>query len=535
MSNSKKRFMALLLAGFCVVGMNTFSMQAKSNSDRNDSTTSKNESCTNPGEAAPGTTLDGSNGGPTHGDFNTGAGDEIQDNSSAEKHETGSIKKDTDGDDADGEEHNESLISRGNLGIEAACAGYTDIDEMDPLDAKILSQISNLNPGNKVCGISKGFFTVISGNTKPDIEKYTWTAWLKKNETDRADFSYANGNYHGFGQEMIAVWKPYESEIRALNDGKFPENRAYIYPADTTDGKLSFWVHKAGYYDVLGDPFYKQINLKGYQTFTYIVNDVVEEADAAICGTHTVSHTWCNSTTNAAGEAVKDCHTTYEEVANVCPINYYYEETQSIQVADATVAENMYASEIGRLPNFGMEAGAESLCLDNLQMFENAKAENGSNAYYPPIYKDRGSNQFCVRFNGDYDYKYTHDGTKGSMNVYQNLQIKDGFYTNMANGYACIPNEDGNCIVVEYPESENGGNGSGGHEACEGDDCGEEGTEITELLPPSIEIELDIEKGNPQRQMQNVKKFVHLNKNVKNRLQFDYYRDKAKRTESKNN
>lgn len=151
----------------------------------------------------------------------------------------------------------------------SACTGTQKVSGMD---ASVFAQITPDHAGTIVCSKSDGFKTAVTGSD--DVNNVHWVAWYKEKLKDEIDHTQTNGNYFGFPKDKVIAWKEYEDEIRELNNGKFPEVKDYVYPTDTSTGKLDFWGDKAGYYSILGDPRYANIRMQSYQQFSYRVERV---------------------------------------------------------------------------------------------------------------------------------------------------------------------------------------------------------------------------------------------------------------------
>lgn len=132
-----------------------------------------------------------------------------------------------------------------------------------------LSDTSNLSEGDGelVCAQSNGYYTEITGNETPS--SYHWVAWYKDKLKNDVDITDTEGNYSGFSDSKVIAWQPYADEIKDLNDGDFPETKSYTYPTDTTTGALDFWTDLAGYYTVIGDPKYDDIEITAYEQLVY--------------------------------------------------------------------------------------------------------------------------------------------------------------------------------------------------------------------------------------------------------------------------
>ena len=132
-----------------------------------------------------------------------------------------------------------------------------------------VSDTSSLTEGDGelVCAQSNGYYTDISGNEKPS--SYHWVAWYKDKLKNDVDTTNSEGNYTGFSDSKVTAWIPYADEIKDLNDGDFPEIKSYTYPTDTETSSLDFWTDLAGYYTVIGDPKYDEIEISAYEQIVY--------------------------------------------------------------------------------------------------------------------------------------------------------------------------------------------------------------------------------------------------------------------------
>ena len=146
------------------------------------------------------------------------------------------------------------------------CSGGVNYSDTSALDE---------GEGNLVCAQSNGTWTTISGNESPT--SYHWVAWYKDKLKNDVDIKDENGNYKGFSQSKVSAWEPFAGEIKELNDGAYPEAKDYVYPQDTTSGDLDFWTDIAGYYTVIGDPKYENIELTAYEQVVYAKETTEEE------------------------------------------------------------------------------------------------------------------------------------------------------------------------------------------------------------------------------------------------------------------
>lgn len=146
------------------------------------------------------------------------------------------------------------------------CSGGVNYSDTSALDE---------GEGNLVCAQSNGTWTTISGNESPT--SYHWVAWYKDKLKNDVDIKDENGNYKGFSQSKVSAWEPFAGEIKELNDGAYPESKDYVYPQDTTSGNLDFWTDIAGYYTVMGDPKYENIELTAYEQVVYAKETTEEE------------------------------------------------------------------------------------------------------------------------------------------------------------------------------------------------------------------------------------------------------------------
>lgn len=146
------------------------------------------------------------------------------------------------------------------------CSGGVNYSDTSALDE---------GEGNLVCAQSNGTWTTISGNESPT--SYHWVAWYKDKLKNDVDIKDENGNYKGFSQSKVSAWEPFAGEIKELNDGAYPEAKDYVYPQDTTSGDLDFWTDIAGYYTVIGDPKYENIQLTAYEQVVYAKETTEEE------------------------------------------------------------------------------------------------------------------------------------------------------------------------------------------------------------------------------------------------------------------
>lgn len=155
--------------------------------------------------------------------------------------------------------HNINTISTSSL--------CSDSSKLSGKDAEVFSKLTPHTDGDIVCAKSDGFRTEITGTNS--VKNYHWTAWYKNTADEKPDITKDTGNYNGFNKIKVDQWKQYRAEVEGLNGGRFPQDKDYTYPVDTSEDKLDFWGDIAGYYSVLGDPQYKSIHLTAYQQFSY--------------------------------------------------------------------------------------------------------------------------------------------------------------------------------------------------------------------------------------------------------------------------
>lgn len=155
--------------------------------------------------------------------------------------------------------HNINTISTSSL--------CNDSSKLSGKDAEVFSKLVPHTDGDIVCAKSDGFRTEITGTNS--VKNYHWTAWYKNTADEKPDITKDTGNYNGFNKIKVDQWKQYRAEVEGLNGGRFPQDKDYTYPVDTSEDKLDFWGDIAGYYSVLGDPQYKAIHLTAYQQFSY--------------------------------------------------------------------------------------------------------------------------------------------------------------------------------------------------------------------------------------------------------------------------
>lgn len=155
--------------------------------------------------------------------------------------------------------HNINTISTSSL--------CSDSSKLSGKDAEVFSKVVPHTDGDIVCAKSDGFRTEITGTNS--VKNYHWTAWYKNTADEKPDITKDTGNYNGFNKIKVDQWKQYRAEVEGLNGGRFPQDKDYTYPVDTSEDKLDFWGDIAGYYSVLGDPQYSSIHLTAYQQFSY--------------------------------------------------------------------------------------------------------------------------------------------------------------------------------------------------------------------------------------------------------------------------
>ena len=103
-------------------------------------------------------------------------------------------------------------------------------------------------------------------------DSYRWTAWYRETKKEPLDTTQSNGTYHGFSEAKTAAWKQYESDIKDLNDGSFPDIKEYAYPATSISKEFDFWTDMPGYYDLYGDPLFGTAVLSAEADVSYTIS-----------------------------------------------------------------------------------------------------------------------------------------------------------------------------------------------------------------------------------------------------------------------
>lgn len=164
--------------------------------------------------------------------------------------------------------------------VEASTAGDTSLvsekpeavqctsDQLSYTDESALTE----GQGTLICSQSNGVYALVSGNENPT--SYHWVAWYKNKSDDEPDVAESDGNYKGFAQSKVDAWSQYSDEIKELNGDSFPESRDYTYPTDTEKGQIDFWADTSGYYTVLGDPKYDNLEVTAYENVSYAKEEV---------------------------------------------------------------------------------------------------------------------------------------------------------------------------------------------------------------------------------------------------------------------
>lgn len=164
--------------------------------------------------------------------------------------------------------------------VEATTAGDTSLvsekpeavqctsDQLSYTDESALTE----GQGTLICSQSNGVYALVSGNENPT--SYHWVAWYKNKSDDEPDVAESAGNYKGFAQSKVDAWSQYSDEIKELNGDSFPESRDYTYPTDTEKGQIDFWADTSGYYTVLGDPKYDNLEVTAYENVSYAKEEV---------------------------------------------------------------------------------------------------------------------------------------------------------------------------------------------------------------------------------------------------------------------
>lgn len=164
--------------------------------------------------------------------------------------------------------------------VEATTAGDTSLvsekpeavqctsDQLSYTDESALTE----GQGTLICSQSNGVYALVSGNENPT--SYHWVAWYKNKSDDEPDITESDGNYKGFAQNKVDAWSQYSDEIKELNGDSFPESRDYTYPTDTEKGQIDFWADTSGYYTVLGDPKYDNLEVTAYENVSYAKEEV---------------------------------------------------------------------------------------------------------------------------------------------------------------------------------------------------------------------------------------------------------------------
>lgn len=226
--------------------------------------------------------------------------------------------------------------------VEATTAGDTSLvsekpeavqctsDQLSYTDESALTE----GQGTLICSQSNGVYALVSGNENPT--SYHWVAWYKNKSDDEPDVAESDGNYKGFAQSKVDAWSQYSDEIKELNGDSFPESRDYTYPTDTEKGQIDFWADTSGYYTVLGDPKYDNLEVTAYENVSYAKEEVtVNDTILSKAGSDSPFTTDSNGNLMVDGNSPAvdkdltsmDCETfaqmagvnmTLKEAANVC-------------------------------------------------------------------------------------------------------------------------------------------------------------------------------------------------------------------------
>lgn len=181
---------------------------------------------------------------------------------------------------ADDYDYGDDTSEGATASVEATTAGDTSLvsekpeavqctsDQLSYTDESALTE----GQGTLICSQSNGVYALVSGNENPT--SYHWVAWYKNKSDDEPDVAESDGNYKGFAQSKVDAWSQYSDEIKELNGDSFPESRDYTYPTDTEKGQIDFWADTSGYYTVLGDPKYDNLEVTAYENVSYAKEEV---------------------------------------------------------------------------------------------------------------------------------------------------------------------------------------------------------------------------------------------------------------------
>lgn len=174
-----------------------------------------------------------------------------------------------------------------------------------------------------------------------------------------------------------------------------------------------------------------------------------------------------------------------------------YNETKQVKVADATVGAKAYATEIAAYSRIALKPGTKGTLVYNVNHNKFWKTK-------PSYWTDNGKETIK---NKSYPYHFASESQEGkgknNVNLYAVISKKDKLYT-VIHGYPdikeagnSVPDPDGHpnkpdktCVEVL------------GKETCSKDET------------PLIDVEIDINKDEPQAQVQ-IDRFVHLTKDKK--------------------
>ena len=143
-------------------------------------------------------------------------------------------------------------------------------------EKKAFDKIYQQSSESTLQNVNVNYSTQLSG--LKDISSYHWTAWKKAakggsiSKSANSGKGVGSGSYKGFTQKKIDSWKvdeKYINAIKKINKGKFPKDGNYTFPTDTSSSKLDWWVDEVGFYDIMGDPKYSKVTVKGYRTFNW--------------------------------------------------------------------------------------------------------------------------------------------------------------------------------------------------------------------------------------------------------------------------
>lgn len=202
-----------------------------------------------------------------------------------------------------------------------------------------------------------------------NINSYHWTAWKKVakgasiTKSANSGKGVGSGSYNGFTQSKINSWKTdekYINAIKSINNGKFPSDGNYTFPTDTSTSKLDWWVDEVGFYDIMSDPKYSKVTLKGYRTFNWTEKVKKTSVEEKYKNHYFITPGGASDGLSWDTDALKA-----NLIANIETLDFNENTNQSVSSITNKIVSNITKSKITSGEFGGCEKGSGSITITN--------------------------------------------------------------------------------------------------------------------------------------------------------------------------